>query len=164
VQAEPDRERDRGGERSAPREDRRVRERARGEHRAARDRQRAEPVDDPVLEVLGHRGRGADAAEQDPGGDEPGDEEVDVVDPRDVDRAAEHVAVDQEEQRHLDGREDDQLRRPQVAQQRAAGDGQGAAREACVSRRAAVGCRGDGGHLVPFLVVRPRASAPARLR
>ena len=37
-----------------PGEDRRVGQGAGGQHGAARDRQRAEPVDEPVLEVLGH--------------------------------------------------------------------------------------------------------------
>jgi hypothetical protein len=41
------------------------------------------------------------------------DEEVDIGRPGDVDRPAEHVPVDQ---RHLDRREHDQLRRAQVAQ------------------------------------------------
>ena len=31
---------------------------ARAQHRGARDRQRAQPVDESVLEILGHRGRG----------------------------------------------------------------------------------------------------------
>ena len=65
-----------------------------------------------------------DAGEQHSGRDEPGHQVVDVGHPGDVDRAAEHVAVDQEEQRHLDRGEHDQLRRAHVAQQRATRDGQ----------------------------------------
>ena len=42
----------------------------------------------------------------------PGHEEVDVGDAAGVDRAAEHVAEDQQEHRALDRADDDQLRRP----------------------------------------------------
>ena len=44
------------------------------------------------------RDRGADAGEEHAGGDEAGHEEVDVGDRAGVDRAAEHVAEDQQEQ------------------------------------------------------------------
>ena len=65
-----DRDRDRGGER----EDRRVREHAGSEYRAARDRKRAQPVDEAALEVLGGGDGGPDPGEQHAGGDEAGDE------------------------------------------------------------------------------------------
>ena len=126
VEAEANRERDRDGHGRGQGEDQRVGDRPRGEHAAPRDRERAQPVDEPLLEVLRRRHRGADAAEQHAGGDEPGHEVVHVGQPGDVDRATEQVAVDQEEHRHLERRHDDQLRRAHVAQERAAGDRRGA--------------------------------------
>ena len=112
VEAEADRERDRDGDGGGEREDGGVGDRAGGEHGAARDRQRAQPVDEAVLEVLGGGDGGADAGEEHAGGDEAGHEVVDVGDRAGVDRAAEHVAVDEEEQGHLQRGHHDQLRRP----------------------------------------------------
>ena len=162
VEAEADREGDRDRDRGGEREDGGVGDRAGGEHGAARDRQRAQPVDEPLLEVLGGGDGGPDPGEEHPGGDEAGDEVVDVGDRAGVDRAAEHVAVDEEEQGHLQRGHHDQLRRPQVAKGRSAGDGQRARDE---SRRdafvAAVEAVGDGCHGMgrPFSVQAAAASA-----
>ncbi len=72
----------------------------------------------------------------------PGDEVIDVAHAGDVDRAAEHVAVDQEEQGHLDRGEHDQLGCAHVAQERATSHRHGALREprvpAALRRRALV--------------------------
>ena len=45
-------------------EDRGVGQRAAGEHRAPRDRERPQPVDEAPLDVLGHADRRPDAAEE----------------------------------------------------------------------------------------------------
>ena len=54
-------------------------ERAPGEHRGARHRQRAEAVDQALVEVLVEPDRGDEAAEGDVLDDDPGDQEVDVA-------------------------------------------------------------------------------------
>ena len=133
----------------AERQDRGVGDRPRREHRAARDRQRAQPVDEPLLEVLGRRDRRPDSREQDSRGDEAGHEDSRRTAPSRVDRAAEHVAVDQEEQRHLQRRHDDQLRCPGVAERRAARD-----RRACSRRARSTRAHRDGRGVWAMAVMR----------
>ena len=86
-----------------------VRERAAGEHRGARGRQRAEAIDQALREVLGQAERGHEAAERDVLDDDPGDQEVDVVVARCADRAAEHVGKQQHEHHGLDREGDQQV-------------------------------------------------------
>jgi hypothetical protein len=71
--------------------------------------QRTEPVEEAVLDVLGHaRGRAA-TDKQDGGGDKTRDQEVNVTQPSGADGAPEHVAKDKQEEGALDGAQDDQL-------------------------------------------------------
>src|SRR4029079_5635243 len=70
--------------------------RAPEEDRPARHRQRAEAVDQPLLDVLGQAERGDEPAEGDRLDDDPRHQEVDVLEARGLDRAAE----DEHEQQH----------------------------------------------------------------
>ena len=88
-----------------------VGERAAGQHRGARHRQRAEALDEALVQVLGEADAGLDRAEHDRLREDAGHQVVDVVrNARDADRAAEHVAEHQHEDDRLDRREHEQLR------------------------------------------------------
>ena len=110
--------------------------------RRARHRQRAEAVDQPLLQVLGEPERGHEAAERHRLDDDPGHQEVDVVVARRLDRAAEDVDEEQHEHDRLDGEADQQVGLARDAQ------------EAALREHERVG---DG-------VARCRHAAPARLR
>ena len=77
------------------------------EHGRAGDRQRAEAVHDAGLDVLGEPEARDQRAEDRGLDDDPGHQEVDVVDAAGVDRAAEDVAEQQHEHHRLHEREDD---------------------------------------------------------
>ena len=81
-----------------------------GEHRRARHRERAEAVDQALLDVLGQPERGHEPAERDRLHDDARHQEVDVVERARVDRAAEHVDEQQHEHDRLDRVRDQQVR------------------------------------------------------
>ena len=105
-----------------------------GEHRRARHRQRAEAVDQALVEVLVEPERRDEAAEGDVLDDDPGDQEVDVGVARRGDRAAEDVDEEQHEHHRLH-REGDAAGRA-----RAAG-APGCARRSPACRTPAASCR-----------------------
>ena len=86
-----------------------VGERPPGEHRGARHRQRAEAVDQALLHVLGEPERGDEPAERDRLDDDARHQEVDVVEARRLDRAAEDVHEQQHEHHRLDRVRDQQV-------------------------------------------------------
>ena len=99
-----------------------VRHRAADEHRRVVHRQRPQPVDDALAQVLGDADAGERRVEHHGLGEDARHEvlHVGVVGhPRDLDRAAEHVDEQQHEHDRLDGGEDQQLgvagHGPQVA-------------------------------------------------
>ena len=116
-------------------------------------RQRAQPVDEALAEVLGDAEPGVDRAEQHGLGEDPGDHELLVVAVAGHgDRAAEHVHEQHHEHDRLQAREHQQLG---VAGERLAGDG--SPRSSCRARarcgpqrrigdRVGLGRRGHGGH------------------
>ena len=87
------------GQRQAVEQD--VRQRPPGQHRGARHRQRAEAVDQALLDILGEPERGHEPAEGDRLDDDAGDQEVDVIEARRHDRAAEDVDEQQHEHHRL---------------------------------------------------------------
>ena len=99
-----------------------VGQRAAPQHRRARHRQRAEAVDEALVEVLVEPQRRDEAAEGDVLDDDPRDQEVDVRVPRRGDRAAEDVDEEQHEHHRLHGEGDQQVGRPRQAHQVALGD------------------------------------------
>ena len=101
-----------------------VGERPPGEHRRARHRQRAEAVDQPLVQVLVEPERGDEPAEGDVLDDDPRDQEVDVAEAGRLDRAAEHVAEQQHEHDRLDREREQQLGRARQPDQVALGDDQ----------------------------------------
>ena len=149
-----------------------VGERAADEHRRARHRQRPEPLDEALLEILGEADAGGERAEHDGLDEDAGHQEVDVVvDAGHLDRAAEDVAEHQHEDDRLDRREHEELRVAAQVQQVAprhrerVGDrpGRGAQRGAVRSGRrssacghAAPGCTSGPGRRVGRLGLRPR--------
>ena len=94
---EPDREHDHELEDVRPD----VREDPAGEDRGAPHRQRAEAVDQALLQVVREPERGDEAAEDHRLHDDPRHQEVDVVEPRRLDRAAEDVDEQQHEHDRL---------------------------------------------------------------
>jgi hypothetical protein len=102
VEPEPDREADGAGDGQAPHQQGGVGQGPAGQDGAPGDGPGAEPVHEALLQVLGHPGGRAHAGEQQAGGDEPRDQEVDV-------------AEDQQEQGALDGPDDHQLGRASSA-------------------------------------------------
>ena len=84
-------------------------DRACGEHRRARHRQRPEAVDQALLDVLGQAERRDEPAERDRLDDDARHQEVDVVEAAAVDRAAEHVDEQQREHDRLDRVGDQQV-------------------------------------------------------
>ena len=84
---EPDREHDHELEDVQPD----VSEDPAGDDRRAPHRQRAEAVDQPLLQVVREPERGDEAAEDHRLHDDPRHQEVDVVEPRNLDRAPEDV-------------------------------------------------------------------------
>ena len=86
-----------------------VGERAAREHGRPRHRQRAEAVDQALVQVLVQAERGDEPAEGDVLDDDPRDQEVDVGEPGRPDRAAEHVAEQQHEHDRLHGEREQQL-------------------------------------------------------
>src|SRR4029450_9751190 len=129
VEPEADREADGRGDEQAPDQHGGVGQGPSGQDGAPGDGQGAEAVDQSLLEVLGDAGGRAHAGEQDAGGDEPGYEEVDVVQASGPERPAEDVPEDQQEERALDGAQDHQLGGAQVLEQAPPGDAQGAGRQ-----------------------------------
>ena len=99
-----------------------VGERPPGEHGRPRHRQRSEPVDEPLREVLGQPEGRHEPAEGDVLHDDPGDQEVDVVVARRADRPAEHVGEQQHEHDRLDRGADQQVGRAREAHEVALGD------------------------------------------
>ena len=100
-----------------------------------------------------------------------GHEVVDVVDARDVDRAAEHVAEHQDEQQRLDGGEHQELRHPPDRQQVAPGHGEDVARAEADARPArsprwGTGCgvRWCSCHDLPLAAARRPPRRPRRSR
>ena len=84
-----------------------------GQDGRARHRQRAEPIDDPLVDVVGHPDRRRRGGEDDRLGEDPGHQERRVVAAAgDVDRAAEHEDEEQHEHDRLEDGEDRQLRDP----------------------------------------------------
>ena len=99
-----------------------VGQRSPGEHRRARHRQRAEAVDQALVEVLVEAERGDEAAERDVLHDDARDQEVGVAVAGRLDRTPEHVAEQQHEHDRLHGERDQQLGRARQAHEVALGD------------------------------------------
>ena len=94
-----------------------------GQHAGARDRQRVEAVDRPVVAVVGERDRDAEAAEDDRLGEDPAHQELLVAAAaRHVDRAAEDEREQQHEHDRLDRRVRQRLGLAAHVQQPAPGD------------------------------------------
>ena len=90
-----------------------------------RHRQRPEPVDQALLQVVGEARPGDRAPEDHRLREDPGQQELRVADvARHVDRAAEHVAEQQHEHDRRQRREDDQVGHPLDLDQVAPGDRQ----------------------------------------
>ncbi|MEA2455838.1 MAG: high-affinity iron transporter, partial [Thermoleophilaceae bacterium] len=115
---EPDGEQD--DERQAVEDD--VGERAAGQHRGAGHRQRAEAVDQALLDVLGEPERGHEPAEGDRLDDDARHQEVHVVEAGRLDRAAEDVDEQQHEHDRLDRVGDQQVGLARDPQQVAPGE------------------------------------------
>src|SRR6201996_6217677 len=121
------------------------------QHRRPGHRHRPEPVDDPLLQLLGQRDRRAEAGEGRGLAEDARHQEVDVAaGDVDLDRAAEHVAEHQHEHDRLDDGEHDVGRDPGPDQQVPLADGQGVADRPAGPGDQAGGSRrrrnGDGGH------------------
>ena len=120
--AEPDGEAKEGGHEEHPGREHDFGDRSAGDDGRAGDGQRAEAVVHTGCGVFGHAGRRVHPGPQERGGQEAGDEEVDVVHgAAGVDGAAEDVAEDEQEQGTHDRRKDDELRRAEELQARASG-------------------------------------------
>src|SRR5262249_27482497 len=92
------------------------------EHGGPGHGQRTEPVDDPLLQVVGERHGGDAGAERHGLGEDPGHQVLAVVDPGYLDGAPEHVGEQQHEHDRLDGGEDQQVGYPLDLDQVALGD------------------------------------------
>ena len=150
VEPEAHDEGEHGGDEEAPPRERGVGDRTPEHHRRPWDRQRAEPVVHAGGGVLGDTRSCRHPEPQDPGREEAGHEEVDVVDPATgVDRAAEDVAEHEQEQRTLHRPQHEQLRRAEELQDRSlralerGGDEAGTGRARSVVGPAATSVRGS---------------------
>ena len=81
-----------------------------------------EAVDHPCFEILGQGKSGGHAADQHSLEEDPRHDEVDVIDPWNVDGPSEHVAEEQQDDRGLHDRNEQQLGRPDNPQEIPPGD------------------------------------------